>query len=48
MKKILTLATAVFLFAGIAGHAEKDKEKGKKKEKTHKTCSGKECGRKKG
>jgi len=46
MKKILILATAAFLFAGVA-HAENGKDKGKKKEKTHKTCPGKECGKKK-
>jgi hypothetical protein len=46
MKKILILATAAFLFAGVA-HAENDKgkDKGKKKAKTHKTCPGKECGK---
>lgn len=45
MKKVMILATAAFLFAGVANA---EKEKGKKKEKTHKTCSGKECGKKKG
>jgi len=44
MKKILILATAAFLFAGVA---QAGKEKGKKKAKTHKTCPGKECGKKK-
>lgn len=48
MKKILILSTAAFLFSGIAfaANGEKGKDKGKKKEKTHKTCSGKECGKK--
>jgi|GEM_PF-643772 len=27
-------------------YGDKGKEKGKKKEKTHKTCPGKECGKK--
>ncbi|MBN9379317.1 MAG: hypothetical protein J0H74_01045 [Chitinophagaceae bacterium] len=45
MKKILILSMAAFLFAGIA-HAEKDKGKKKEKQKTHKTCPGKECGKK--
>lgn len=41
-------ATAAFLFSGVAfANGEKGKEKGKKKEKTHKTCRpGKECGKK--
>jgi hypothetical protein len=47
MKKILMFATAAFLFSGVAfGHGDKGKEKGKKKQKTHKTCPGKECGKK--
>ena len=48
-KKILLFATAAFLFSGVAysnGDKGKEKEKGKKKEKTHKTCPGKECGKK--
>jgi hypothetical protein len=45
MNKILAFTVAAFLFAGIA-HAEKDKGKKKEKQKTHKTCPGKECGRK--
>jgi len=44
--KILLLATAAFLIAGVA-NAGDGKEKGKKKAKTHKTCPGKECGKKK-
>jgi hypothetical protein len=47
MNKLLILATAAFLFAGAA-HAGEGKDKGKKKAKTHKTCPGKECGKKKG
>jgi len=46
MRKILLLATAAFLIAGVA-QADTGKEKGKKKAKTHKTCPGKECGKKK-
>jgi len=47
MKKILLFATAAFLFSGVAfASGDKGKEKGKKKEKTHKTCPGKECGKK--
>jgi hypothetical protein len=48
--RILTLTTAVLLVAGMAYAGDKGKEKNKKKEKqkTHKTCSGKECGKKKG
>lgn len=48
MKKIFLFATAAFLFSGVAfaGNGDKGKEKGKKKEKTHKTCPGKECGKK--
>jgi|KBSMisStaDraftv2_1062788.scaffolds.fasta_scaffold454429_2 hypothetical protein len=48
--KIITLTTAVLLVAGMAYAGDKGKEKDKKKEKqkTHTTCSGKECGKKKG
>ena len=48
MKKILILSTAAFLFSGVAfafAVGDKGKEKGKKKEKTHKSCPGKECGK---
>ena len=48
MNKILTLTTAVLLVAGIAYAGDKGKEKKKDKQKTHTTCSGKECGKKKG
>jgi len=44
MRKILILATAAFLIAGVA---QAGGDKGKKKAKTHKTCPGKECGKKK-
>jgi len=48
MNKILIFSTAAFLFSGVAfANGDKGKEKGKKKEKTHTTCSGKECGKKK-
>jgi hypothetical protein len=48
MKKIVLFATAAFLFSGVAfAHGDKGKDKGKKP-KTVKTCSGKECGKKKG
>ncbi len=44
MKKLLILSTAAFLFSGVAfAGGDKGKEKGKKKEKTHKSCPGKEC-----
>ena len=47
MKPILLFATAAFLFSGVSfANGDKGKEKGKKKEKTHKTCPGKECGKK--
>jgi hypothetical protein len=46
MKKILTLTTAILLLTGFA-YADKGKDKGKKP-KAVKTCSGKECGKKKG
>lgn len=48
MKKILTLTTAILLVAGIAYAGDKGNEKKKEKQKTHTTCSGKECGKKKG
>lgn len=49
MKKIITLTTAVLFLTGLAyAGGEKGKDKKKEKQKTHTTCSGKECGKKKG
>jgi len=46
MKKIVLFSTAALLFSSVVfANGDKGKEKGKKKEKTHKSCPGKECGK---
>jgi hypothetical protein len=47
MRKLFTLTTVVLLVAGVAYAGDKGKDKKKEKQKTHTTCSGKECGKKK-
>lgn len=49
MKKVMILATAAFLFSGVAfaQTGEKDKGRDKTKKTAAKPCPGKHCGKKK-